>query len=78
MKIKMLKTTKGAEDGIAVKEYIQEQQYDITEKLAKIFVDVLKVAEFVQEKELVVKEAGPAPENKMAKEDKKDKKENKE
>jgi hypothetical protein len=64
MKVKMIKTQKGAEDGITVKTYEAGIEYEMVEKLAKIFVNVLNVAEFVKEE---VKAMPEAPENKMAK-----------
>lgn len=63
MKVKMLKTEKGAEDGIHVKVYQAGSEYDIAEKLAKVFVNVLNVAVFIKD-EPVVKSMSAAPENK--------------
>lgn len=82
MKVKMLRTEKGAEDGIKVRSYEKGQTYNIAEKLAKIFITI-KAAEPVAEEIALVapdvekKDAKQAPENKAAKEEenKKDKKE---
>lgn len=63
MKVKMIKSTKGAEDGITVKTYDAGKEYDIVEKLAKIFVNSLQVAVFIQD-EPVTKGIVSAPENK--------------
>lgn len=74
MKVKMLKTTKGAEDGITIKEYHAGTEYDMQEKLAKVFVNTLRVAVFVAEEvQQMTKGLSAAPENKDAKRDKKDK-----
>lgn len=74
MKVKMLKTTKGAEDGITIKEYHAGTVYDMQEKLAKVFVNTLNVAVFVAEEvQQMTKGLSAAPENKDAKRDKKDK-----
>lgn len=63
MKVKMIKSEKGAEDGIHVKTFESGVIYDIVEKLAKIFVNTLGVAVFVQD-EPAVKSMSAAPENK--------------
>jgi hypothetical protein len=75
MRVKMLRTTKGAEDGITIKEYHAGTTYDMQEKLAKVFVNALNVAVFVAEEvQQITKGLSAAPENKDAKKDKKDKK----
>lgn len=74
MKVKMLKTEKGSVDGIQVQSFEKGNEYDIPEKLAKIFVGI-NVAEFCKDEVALivpeVKDAKAAPENKAAKEDKK-------
>lgn len=70
MKIKMLKKQAGSEDGKTVQVFEAGQEYDVVEKLAKIFVNSLKVAEFIQEEILeVTKGIKAAPENKAVNED---------
>jgi hypothetical protein len=74
MKVKMLKTEKGSVDGIQVQVFEKGTEYDIPEKLAKIFVGI-NAAEFCKDEVAIIaleaKDAKQAPENKAAKEDKK-------
>lgn len=74
MKVKMIKTTLGSEDGKTTNSYAEGQVYDMAEKLAKIFVNVLNVAAFLPEEiAQVTKMAGASPENKAAKKGKEEK-----
>lgn len=70
MKVKMLKTEKGSVDGIQVQVFAKGTEYEIPEKLAKIFVSI-NVAEFCKEEVTIIapeaKDAKQAPENKAAK-----------
>jgi hypothetical protein len=52
MKIKMIKTEKGSEDGIHVNEYVIGKEYEICESLAKVFIK-MKVAEKVKEENII-------------------------
>lgn len=49
MWVEMLKTTKGADDGINVKPYYKGEVYNVGASLAKAFVEDMKVAEVVEE-----------------------------
>jgi hypothetical protein len=60
MLIKMLKTTKGSSDGRNVYEYKSGEQYNVSEGLADSFVNVMGVAELVDNK----KSVSVAPKNK--------------
>ena len=66
MLIKMLETTPGSEDGIRVREYAAGLEYNMAERLATIFCDVMKVADrvVISPIETFVKEE-PKPEQKM-------------
>lgn len=44
MKIKMTKTAPGADNGHDTREYIEGEEYDVGEALAKAFCDEMKVA----------------------------------
>ncbi len=73
MKVKMLRTVPGANDGITSALYKEGQVYDISERLARNFF-VMGAAEKAGVIE-TVKNMGAAPLNKMMKaDDKKDKK----
>lgn len=58
--VKMIKSILGSENGIRVQEYKQGQEYDISDKLANVFVTQLKVAEQIEE----MKSISVLPENK--------------
>jgi hypothetical protein len=60
MKIRMIKTTRGSENGIQINEYEAGKVYDVNFSLANVFVRVLRVADLVQEE----KSIASAPENK--------------
>lgn len=45
-KVTMLKTTPGSVDGIHVVTYKEGETYEISDNLAKAFVDEMKVAEY--------------------------------
>lgn len=47
--VKMLKTTKGADDGINVKPYFKDMTYCVGPSLAKAFLQDMRVAEGVNE-----------------------------
>jgi len=59
MKVKMLKSALGSENGIEVKEYQAGEVYEVSESLAKDFLS-LKVAEAAKEEKAVEE----APKNK--------------
>ena len=46
--IKMTRNKHGSPDGHTVRHYEQGQTYDVPEDLAKLFVEVDKVAEYVE------------------------------
>ena len=75
MKIKMLKTEKGSNDGIHVDLYEKDSVYEVGESLGKVFCDILRIAEKVEIDE--VKMIQPSYENKSVapEEIKKDQKE---
>lgn len=39
MKIKMVKRMQGSEDGLTIRDFQAEKEYDVCDKLAKVFVD---------------------------------------
>lgn len=61
VKIKMLKTTKGSQNGIVVETFLENEEYSINETLADIFVRQLHCAEYTSEKKMF----SGAPQNKM-------------
>jgi hypothetical protein len=66
MKIKMLKTERGSQDGVLIQNFKEGEIYDVVPNLASVFVDVMKVAEYVKDEPMEQKSMGSAPENKMA------------
>lgn len=60
MKIKMKKTEFGSPDGITNVKFEQGQEYDVTDRLAHVFVEQMKVAEYMGEKKM----EKTAPDNK--------------
>jgi hypothetical protein len=68
MKIKMLKNERGSQDGLYIQNFVEGEVYDIVQDLASVFVDVMKVAEYVKDEPVIVeqKSMSAAPENKMA------------
>ncbi len=60
--VKMLKTTKGSDNGFIVTEFMEGQEYNINDSLAKTFIDI-QVAEYVK-KVVRRKSIVEAPENK--------------
>jgi len=50
MKIKMLKTSLGADNGIQIKEYVENEIYDLSESLCACFLNA-NLCELVIEKE---------------------------
>lgn len=67
MKIKMLKNERGSQDGLYIQNFVEGEIYDIVQDLASVFVDVMKVAEYVKDEPIVEQKAmGASPENKMA------------
>lgn len=53
MKIKMLKTTKGAPDGVTINTYYEDQEYDMPNDLADVFVNQLRVAKATASNEIL-------------------------
>jgi len=53
MLIKMLKNSLGAEDGYTVKEYLEGNEYNISDNLAKSFIAKGK-AKLAEEKKVIV------------------------
>ena len=49
-KIKMLKDEKGSTDGINVRVFYKDKEYDLPTDLVKAFVDDMQVAERVKSK----------------------------
>jgi hypothetical protein len=47
MEIKMKKNAMGSECGKFTKEFLAGESYDVTERLADVFVNEMKVAEYV-------------------------------
>jgi hypothetical protein len=45
MKIKMLKSAHGSDNGFEVKAYLADTEYEVGEELAAAFVDDMKVAQ---------------------------------
>jgi hypothetical protein len=74
--IKMLQNTQGADNGFEVKKYIKDETYTVGDKLARTFVNTMKVAELVPMKEERMAR-GPI-ENKDASNEKKEDKDAKE
>jgi len=70
MKIKMLKSERGSQDGMLIENFKEGEIYDITENLARVFVDVMNIAMFVADEPVQVApvehKMAEAPENKMA------------
>jgi hypothetical protein len=70
MKIKMLKSERGSQDGMLIENFKEGEIYDITENLARVFVDVMNIAMFVADEPVqeapVEQKMAEAPENKMA------------
>jgi hypothetical protein len=66
MKVKMIKSERGSQDGLLIQNFKEGEIYDIVSDLASVFVDVLKVAEYTLEEPIEQKAMGSAPENKMA------------
>ena len=66
MKIKMLKTERGSQDGVLIQNFKEGETYDVVANLASVFVDVMKVAEYVKDEPIEQKSMGSAPANKMA------------
>lgn len=68
LKVKMLKTTPGSPDGIRVQRYDEGEVYDLSDALAKAFVDHMNVAEYVvvgrRDSVPAAKMVKAAPENK--------------
>lgn len=60
VKIKMLKSSRGSEDGIKVKDFKAGEIYLVVESLADVFVGQLHIAEY-----FVEKKSCSTPENKM-------------
>lgn len=78
MRIKMIVSTMGSENGLHSKRYLAGEEYDINESLANVFVKQMKVAiEVVDEIETEKKALVAAPENKAAKVNKIDDEESK-
>ena len=50
MKIKMLKTELGADDGIHISQYVEKETYEVTESLSRCFLST-NSCELVIEKE---------------------------
>lgn len=78
MKVKMLKESLGSPNGININRYKKGVTYDLPDKLAKVFIDQMKVAELdvpvkIHEEERVASEPTP-PENEEVKEFKVEKK----
>ena len=65
MKVKMIKTEKGAEDGIHVQTFLEGEEYDMEESLANVFVGE-KIAVEVRSMSFAPenKVMGPVPEDK--------------
>ena len=38
MQIKMLETRRGTEDGFTIQQFIRDQEYDVTDSLAQVFL----------------------------------------
>jgi len=51
MKIKMLSSENGSEDGFTVKTFKKGETYDVSEDLGIVFVETAKVAEVVEDEE---------------------------
>jgi hypothetical protein len=70
MKIKMLKSERGSQDGMLVENFKEGEIYDVVENLARVFVDVMNIAMFVADEPVQVvpveQKMAEAPENKMA------------
>jgi hypothetical protein len=66
MKIKMLRNERGSQDGVLIQNFKEGETYDVVANLASVFVDVMKVAEYVKDEPIEQKSMGSAPENKMA------------
>lgn len=67
MKVKMLKNERGSQDGLYIQNFVEGEIYDIVQDLASVFVDVMKVAEYIKDEPVSEqKTMGTAPENKMA------------
>jgi len=62
MKIKMLKTELGADDGIHISQYVEKETYEVTESLSKCFLSTSScelVTELVTEKVIEKEEKAP-------------------
>lgn len=55
MKVKMLKNEKGSPDGLTVVYYKEGSEYDLTDRLAEVFIG-MGVAEEAEKKKPVVEE----------------------
>lgn len=55
--IQMITTAKGSVDGIQVQDYFAGNQYDVTDRLAYVFVEELGAASYVSEDGAVVTDA---------------------
>ena len=68
MKIKMLKSQSGSNDGIEVRLYEEGQQYDVGEDLGNVFLK-MKVCEIIKEEDIEKKKkmVGEAPGEKKKK-----------
>ena len=53
MRVKMLKTTKGCSDRIKVETFEKGKKYDISDDLANVFVEQMKVAKYVKENRIL-------------------------
>jgi uncharacterized protein (UPF0128 family) len=51
MKVKMLKKEKGSTNGIDVKEYVKDKEYNIPESLAQVFIQMGSAALVTEVKE---------------------------
>ena len=62
-KVKMTKSTPGSEDGFTTNLYLVDQEYDLSENLAKAFVEQMKVASYMRTRnKLVVEPSEPVVE----------------
>ena len=50
----MIRPTPGSEDGFTVNLYLANQEYDLTDALAKSFVDDMKVAKYIRTRKPIV------------------------
>lgn len=70
MKIKMLKSERGSQDGVLIENFKEGEIYDIVDNLAMVFVDVMKIAVLVSDEPVpqapVEQKMAESPDNKMA------------